>query len=80
MLAVMMPNTLALKQCTIMLASPAAINEDSGGGGKCSEPPGESPDEVTPHSYEWYERSLSPDLKSGPENDGMAIVSTHSLR
>ncbi|GKT83695.1 C6 transcription factor [Colletotrichum tofieldiae] len=38
----------------------------------------EESDEVTPHSYEWHEGSLSPECKSSAhENDGMAMLSTH---
>ncbi|KAK1984431.1 fungal-specific transcription factor domain-containing protein [Colletotrichum cereale] len=38
----------------------------------------EESDEVTPHSYEWYEGSLSPKGKStAHENDGMAMLSTY---
>ncbi|GKT48110.1 uncharacterized protein ColSpa_08291 [Colletotrichum spaethianum] len=38
----------------------------------------EESDEITPHSYEWHEGSLSPECKSSTyENDGMATLSTH---
>lgn len=48
-----------------------AENDDS------SHTPEES-EEITPHSYEWHEGSLSPEYKSSaPENDGMAMLSTH---
>lgn len=52
-------------------------HEDDGGGGSLHSPPGDS-DEVTPHSYEWHEGSLSPEFKSSThENDGMAMLPTH---
>ncbi|KAL2874812.1 hypothetical protein SGCOL_010068, partial [Colletotrichum sp. CLE4] len=52
-------------------------NEDDGGGSSLHSPPGDS-DEVTPHSYEWHEGSLSPEFKSSAhENDGMAMLPTH---
>ncbi|TQN65943.1 Regulatory protein GAL4 [Colletotrichum shisoi] len=54
-----------------------AEKEDTG---SASHTPDES-DEVTPHSYEWHEGSLSPECKSSAhENDGMgrmAMLSTH---
>ncbi|KAF4920926.1 Regulatory protein GAL4 [Colletotrichum viniferum] len=38
----------------------------------------EESDEVTPHSYEWHEGSLSPEYKSSThDNDGMAMLSSH---
>ncbi|KAK0375146.1 hypothetical protein CLIM01_07493 [Colletotrichum limetticola] len=52
-------------------------NEDDDGSGSLHSPLGDS-DEVTPHSYEWHEGSLSPEFKSsGHENDGMAMLPTH---